>query len=67
MLLGSPNLSCKQQKSSMAFVPSWGSSACTEEANHITHKIGSKLNPKWEGPYVVREVYSHGSHKIVDG
>jgi len=33
----------------------------------MTHKTGSKFTPKWEGPYVVREVYSNGAYKIVDG
>jgi len=31
-----------------------------------THKIGSKFAPKWEGPYVVWEVYSNSAYKIVD-
>jgi len=33
----------------------------------MTHKTGSKFAPKWEGPYVVCEVYSNGAYKIVDG
>jgi len=33
----------------------------------MTHKTGSKFAPKWEGPYVVCEVYSNGAYEIVDG
>jgi len=33
----------------------------------MTHKAESKFAPKWKGPYVVREVYSNGACKIVDG
>jgi len=33
----------------------------------MTHKTGSKLAPKWEGPYVIREVYSNGTYKIANG
>ena len=32
----------------------------------MTHKTGSKFTSKWDGPYVVREVYSNGAYKIVD-
>ena len=32
----------------------------------MTHKTGSKFTPKWDGPYVVREVYLNGAYKIVD-
>jgi len=32
----------------------------------ITHRIRSKFTPKWDGPYVVRGVYSNGAYKIVD-
>ncbi|CAL8174674.1 unnamed protein product [Prunus armeniaca] len=30
-----------------------------------THKTGSKFISKWDGPYVVQEVYTSGAHKIV--
>ena len=30
-----------------------------------THRTGNKFNSKWDGPYVVREVYSNGAYKIV--
>ena len=33
----------------------------------MTHKTESKFSPKWEGPYAVREVYSNGAYKMVDG
>jgi len=33
----------------------------------VTHKTGSKFASKWEGPYIVCEVYSNGTYKIVDG
>ena len=33
----------------------------------MTHKTGSKFDPKWEGSYVIRDVYSNGAYKIVDG
>ncbi|KAI5348897.1 hypothetical protein L3X38_001784 [Prunus dulcis] len=29
------------------------------------HKIGSKFTSKWDGPYVVQEVYTSGAYKIV--
>ena len=32
----------------------------------MTHRTGSKFTSKWEGPYVVHEVYSNGAYKIVD-
>jgi len=32
----------------------------------MTHKIGGKFIPKWEGPYVIYEVYVNGAYKIVD-
>ena len=32
----------------------------------MTHKTGSKFTPEWDGPYVIREVYSNSAHKIVD-
>ncbi|CAL8174008.1 unnamed protein product [Prunus armeniaca] len=30
-----------------------------------THKTGSKFTSKWDGPYVVQEVYISGAYKIV--
>ena len=30
-----------------------------------THKIGIKFTSKWDGPYVVQEVYNNGAYKIV--
>jgi len=33
----------------------------------MTCKIREKFTPKWEGPYVVYEVYTNGAYKIVDG
>ena len=32
----------------------------------MTHRIGSKFTPKWNDPYVVREVYLNGDYKIID-
>ncbi|GAA0183009.1 hypothetical protein LIER_30500 [Lithospermum erythrorhizon] len=32
----------------------------------ITHKKGKKFEPKWDGPYVIQEVYTNGSYKMVD-
>jgi len=31
----------------------------------MMHRTGSKLTPKWDDPYIVREVYSDGAYKIV--
>ena len=31
-----------------------------------TYKTGGKFNSKWEGLYVVCEVYTNGAYKIVD-
>ena len=30
------------------------------------HKIGNKFTSKWDGPYVVQEVYTNDAYKIVD-
>ena len=30
-----------------------------------THRTGNKFTSKWDGPYVVQEVYSNGAYKIV--
>jgi hypothetical protein len=32
----------------------------------ITHKTKGKLEPKWEGPYTIEEVYDGGAYKLVD-
>ena len=32
-----------------------------------SHKTGNKFTSKWDGPYVVQEVYTNGAYKIVDG
>jgi len=32
----------------------------------ISHKSKSKFTSKWDGPYVIQEVYSSGAYKIVD-
>ncbi|KAG5531746.1 hypothetical protein RHGRI_026388 [Rhododendron griersonianum] len=32
---------------------------------NATHKIGGKFISKWDGPYVVQEVYSSGAYKLV--
>ena len=34
---------------------------------NISHKTGNKFTSKWDGPYVVQEVYTNGAYKIVDG
>ncbi|KAK2996611.1 hypothetical protein RJ639_025390, partial [Escallonia herrerae] len=31
-----------------------------------THRTGNKFTSKWDGPYVVKEVYTNGAYKIVD-
>ncbi|KAA0059013.1 uncharacterized protein E6C27_scaffold233G00330 [Cucumis melo var. makuwa] len=31
-----------------------------------TRHMGNKFTPKWDGPYIVKEVYTNGAHKIVD-
>ena len=31
----------------------------------IPHKTGSKFTSKWDGPYVIREVYTNGAYRIV--
>ena len=33
---------------------------------NTTHRMGNKFLSKWDGPYVVREVYTNGAYKIVD-
>ncbi|GAA0144957.1 hypothetical protein LIER_05269 [Lithospermum erythrorhizon] len=32
----------------------------------ITHKKGKKFVSKWDGPYVILEVYTNGSYMMVD-
>jgi len=32
----------------------------------VSHKTGSKFTSKWDGPYVVKEVYTNGAYKIID-
>ncbi|GAA0167882.1 hypothetical protein LIER_22721 [Lithospermum erythrorhizon] len=32
----------------------------------ITHNKGKKIVSKWDGPYVIREVYTNGSYLMVD-
>ena len=32
----------------------------------VSHKTGSKFTSKWDGPYVIKEVYTNGAYKIVD-
>ncbi|KAA0049601.1 uncharacterized protein E5676_scaffold94G00750 [Cucumis melo var. makuwa] len=31
-----------------------------------TRHTGNKFTPKWDGPYIVKEVYTNGAYKIVD-
>jgi len=31
----------------------------------ITHRVGNKFLPKWDGPHVVKEVYTNGAYKLV--
>ena len=31
-----------------------------------THRIGNKFTLKWDGPYVVQEVYTNGAYKLID-
>ena len=32
----------------------------------MMHRTRSKFTPKWDDPYVVREVYWNGAYKIVN-
>ena len=32
----------------------------------VSHKTGSKFTSKWDGPYVIKEVYTNGAYKIID-
>jgi len=32
----------------------------------VSHKIGSKFTSQWDGPYVIKEVYTNGAYKIID-
>ena len=32
----------------------------------MTHMTGSMFTPKWDGPYVIRDVYSNVAYKMVD-
>ena len=33
----------------------------------VTHHTGGNFTPKWEGPYVVYQVYANGAYEVVDG
>ncbi|KAL0447776.1 UNVERIFIED_CONTAM: hypothetical protein Slati_1905500 [Sesamum latifolium] len=30
-----------------------------------THRTGNKFTSKWDGPYVVKEVYTNGAYKLI--
>jgi hypothetical protein len=32
---------------------------------NVTHRMQGKFEPKWEGLYVVKDVYSSGAYRIV--
>ena len=32
----------------------------------VTHKTKGKFKPKWEGPYVVDQVYDGGAYQLID-
>ena len=32
---------------------------------NVTRRMGGKFEPKWEGPYIVKEVYSSGAYRII--
>jgi hypothetical protein len=32
----------------------------------VTHKTKGKFEPKWEGPYAIKQVYDRGAHQLVD-
>ena len=32
---------------------------------HVTRWMGGKFEPKWEGPYIIKEVYSSGAYRII--
>jgi hypothetical protein len=32
---------------------------------NITHRMQSKFEPKWGGPYIVKDVYSSGTYRII--
>jgi hypothetical protein len=33
----------------------------------VTHKTKGKFEPKWEGPYIIEQVYDEGAYQLVDG
>ena len=32
---------------------------------NVTRRMGGKFEPKWEGPYIIKEVYSSGAYRII--
>jgi hypothetical protein len=32
----------------------------------ITHKMRGKFEPKWEGPFIIEQVYDGGTYQLVD-
>ena len=32
---------------------------------NTTHRMKGKFEPKWEGPYIVKDVYSIGAYRII--
>jgi ribonuclease HI len=32
---------------------------------NVTHRMQGKFEPKWEGPYIIKDVYSSGAYRII--
>jgi hypothetical protein len=32
---------------------------------NITHRMIRKFEPKWEGPYILKDIYSSGAYRII--
>jgi len=66
MLLGSPSSSIQQKSATLSFQVG-DQVLALKRPIIMSHKTGSEFAPNWEGPHVVREVYSNSAYKIIDG
>jgi len=64
-MLPSPFIESVPQKGSATLVPSGRPGPGSKKTDHHFLQTGSKFTSKWDGSYVVREVYTNGVYKIV--
>lgn len=60
-MLSCSTLLCVHQESLAQVFSSRRFGAC----NAVSHYLGKKFDPKWDGLYVVMEVYSNGAYLLI--